>query len=235
MPKLAIMPGSRPAEMENCFPILLDAFRRLKRDFPQTTAVVAATRPEAAERLRAIAAEQGRGDGGAGGTDGGEGAWPTDMSVVCGDTDSVIRWCDFALVVSGTVTLQIAKQRKPMVAVYRPNKLMYHTLGRWLVSTDVFTLPNLIAGRRVIPEFIPHWGDGEDLAVEVIKFMRRTGYADDQRQALDAVCRRFEGMQAAPNAADVIERMLGLVGSSGPATPAPALAERSTSPVPAAV
>lgn len=204
-PRLAVMPGSRPSEMRSCFPILLDAFRRLKMDFPQTAAVVAATRPEAADRLRAIAAESG--------------GWPADMTVVSGDTDAVIRWCDFALVASGTVTLQIARQRKPMVAVYRPGKLMYHMLGRWLVSTEVFTLPNLIAsgggcsgGRvhRIIPEFIPHFGDGEDLAVEVIKLLRRSGYADQQRQDLDAVCRRFEGFNAGVNAADAIERMLGL-------------------------
>jgi lipid-A-disaccharide synthase len=142
------------------------------------------------------------------------------MHVVSGDTDAVIRWCDFAVVVSGTVTLQIARQHKPMVAVYRPNKLVYHLLGRWLVSTELFTLPNLISGRRVLPELIPHFSDGEDLAVEVIKFMRRTGYADDQRAALDAVCKRFDGMQAGPNAVDVIERVLGLTGEESSPLPA---------------
>jgi lipid-A-disaccharide synthase len=202
-PKLALMPGSRPAEMAACFPILLDAFRRLRQDFPQTCAVVAATRPEKADQLRQIAAEQGHG-------------WPPDVQVVSGDTDAVIRWCDFALVVSGTVTLQIARQRKPMAAVYRPNKFVYYFIGRWLVSTELFTLPNLIAGRRIIPEFIPHFGDGEELAVEVIKFLRRTGYADEQRRELDAVCARFEGPEgrrAGPSAADALEKMLGLAVS----------------------
>ncbi len=200
-PKLAIMPGSRPSEMGACFPILLDAFRRLRADFPQTCAVVAATRPEVAERLREIAIETG--------------GWPEDVHVVSGDTDAVIRWCDYALVVSGTVTLQIAKQRKPMVAVYQPNKFVFKLIGQWLVSTQVFTLPNLIAsagtgGRTIIPEFIPHFGDGEPLAVEVIKFMRRTGYTDDQRRELDAVCRRFEdGPRAGAAAADAIEEVLG--------------------------
>lgn len=219
-PKVALMPGSRPSEMQNCFPILFDAFRRLKRDFPQTTAVVAATRPEAAEQLRAIAAACDSADAQGARPADGDPSWPADLHVVCADTDAVIRWCDFALVVSGTVTLQIARQRKPMVAVYRPNKLVYHLLGRWLVATELFTLPNLISGRRILPELIPHFSDGEDLAVEVIKFMRRTGYADDQRAALDAVCRRFDGMEAGPNAADAIERVLGL-RSDAPA-PAPA-------------
>ncbi|MFN7020597.1 MAG: lipid-A-disaccharide synthase [Phycisphaerales bacterium] len=203
-PRLAVMPGSRPGEMEGCFPILLDAIRRLRADYPRTCALVAATGPEAADRLRRIAAESG--------------GLPSDVRIVAGDTDAVIRWCDFALVVSGTVTLQIARQRKPMVTLYRPNRLVYQALGRWLVTTELFTLPNLIAGRAIIPEFIPHFGDGEALAVEVIKLLRRPDYAEEQRRELDAVCRRFESSdapRAGPAAADAIERELGLKARTG--------------------
>ena len=197
-PKVAFMPGSRPGEFRACFPVLLDAFKRLRKDFPTAAGVVAATRPEVAMVLRGLADLHG--------------GWPPGLEMVCGDTDAVIRWCDYALVTSGTVTLQIARQRKPMAAFYRPSKFMYHLIGRWLVTTPMFTLPNLIAGKRVIPELIPYFSDsGEDLAVEVIKFMRRTGYADDQREALQRVVRAFEGKHAATSAADQIERIAGLV------------------------
>lgn len=195
-PKLALMPGSRPAEMVRCFPILLDAFKRLKKDFPGTLGMVAATKPESARKLQELAAEHG--------------GWPAGLGMIWGDTDAAVRWCDFALVVSGTVTLQIARQHKPMAAVYQPGWLMFQLLGRWLVSTEHYTLPNLIAGRRIIPEFIPHFGDGEPLAIEVIKLMRRPGYAEEQRQNLAQVCRRFQGTNAAVGAADAIEQMLDL-------------------------
>lgn len=201
--RLALMPGSRPSEIRGCFPVLLDAFRRLRADFPDTTGVVAATKPEVAERLKQLAAQEAGGDLDASG-------WPRGLEIVIADTDAVVRWCDFALVVSGTVTLQIARQCKPMVAMYRPGWLMYQLLARWLVSTEHFTLPNLIAGRRVIPELIPHFGDGEALAVEVIKLLRRDGYADDQRANLRTIVRMFDGNNAARAAADEIERLLGL-------------------------
>ncbi len=204
-PKLALMPGSRPSEMTRCFPILLDAFNRLRRDFPLTTGVVAATTQDAAKSLKQLAAVHG--------------GWPEGLGLVHGETDAVVRWCDFALVVSGTVTLQIARQRKAMVAVYSPSWLTYQLLARWLVSTELFTLPNLIAGRRVIPELIPHFGDGEALAIEVIKLLRRPGYADDQRQSLDAVCNRFKGRNAAIASADEIERVLDLVPVGGAPRP----------------
>ncbi len=200
VPKIALMPGSRPKEMVRCFPVLLDAFNRLKKDFPGATGIVAATKPDAARRLEVLAAAHG--------------GWPQGLSMIWGDTDAVVAWCDFALVVSGTVTLQIARQFKPMVAMYSPGWLMYQLLMRWLVSTDLYTLPNLIAGRRVVPEFIPHFGDGEALAVEIIKLMRRPGYAEEQRENLVAISKRFSGKHCASAAADEIERMLGL-GADG--------------------
>ncbi|HVU63527.1 MAG TPA: hypothetical protein VHC70_06100 [Phycisphaerales bacterium] len=194
-PRVALMPGSRPQEMVRCFPVLLDAFNRLRRDFPGTTGIVAATKPEAARRLQELAAVHG--------------GWPPGLGIVHGDTDAVVRWCEYAMVVSGTVTLQIARQLRPMVAFYCPGWLMYQLVARWLVSTDLFTLPNLIAGRAIIPEFIPHFGDGDALAVEIIKFMRRPGYAEDQRENLRAVCRRFAGKTCAVAAADAIEGAMG--------------------------
>lgn len=206
--RLALMPGSRPAEMRACLPILLDAYLRLKDDFPNTTAVIAATKPAVAEQLRQLGLRFMRVRAGRTG-DGGAAMWPSGLTIVAGETDAVINWCDFSLVVSGTVTLQIAKQSKPMVAVYRPNWLVYWLIAKWIVSTEVFTLPNLIAGRRIMPELIPHFGDGEALAVEVIKLLRRPGYADDQREELRKVCELFRGKHAAIAAADEIERILG--------------------------
>lgn len=195
-PKLALMPGSRPAEMSGCFPVLLDAFARIRAVYPDAAGVVAATKPETAQYLREIASELG--------------GWPAGLHMVASDTDAAIAWCDFALVVSGTVTLQITRQVKPMVALYRPTKLLYYSVGFWLVRPPHFTLPNLVAGRRIVPEFIPHFGDGEPLALEIIKLLRRDGYADDQRENLAAVVRRFRGKNAAVESADALERVLGL-------------------------
>lgn len=207
-PKVAIMPGSRPGEIAPSFPILLDMFRRLRADFPNLAGLVAATRPEVADRLRAVADADPQG-------------WPEGLCIAAGETDAVIRWCDFAVVVSGTVTLQVARQRKPMITFYRPNRLMYHLLVRWLVSTRFYTLPNLIANKKIVPELIPHFGDGEELALQVIRLMRRPGYADDQREELAKVVERFQGQSAGIAAADAIEEAIGL---REPARTTPALA-----------
>ncbi|MDX2117942.1 MAG: hypothetical protein SFY96_07160 [Planctomycetota bacterium] len=196
-PKLAIMPGSRPKEIERNFPVQLDAFRRLYADFPKMTGLIAATRPAVERRLRQIADKMG--------------GWPDNLYSISGQTDAVVRWCDAALVVSGTVSLQIAKQRKPMVILYKSNRLLYLLVGRAVVATRYFTLPNLIAGKRVVPELIPYSGDGAMLYDEARKLLSSEQELQRQRDALDAVCRAFDGTHAGNAATDVIERELGLV------------------------
>lgn len=202
-PSLALMPGSRPVEITRSFPPLLDAFHRLKRDFPKLVATLAVTRPQVEDQLRQTAKQLG--------------GWPADLHVVVGDTDTVVRWCDMALVASGTVTLQVAKQLKPMVTFYRFSKLLKipgQIFGRLLFKTELFTLPNLIAGKRIIPELVPHFGDGHELAVGVYRLMRQPGFADDQRAALADVVKKFEGRRAGELAADAIGEALGLGVSS---------------------
>jgi lipid-A-disaccharide synthase len=202
-PKIGLMPGSRPSEVKATLPALLDAVRRIQADFPHASAVFAVTHPDVEHTIRTRAKRLG--------------GWPANTTVVARDTDAVIRWCDMALVKSGTITLHMARQNKPMVTFYRPDKLAYYLVGKWLVSAPHFTLPNLIAGKRIVPELIPHFGDGQDLAVGIYRLLRQPGFADDQRAALTAMCRKFEGKCASVEAADAVEELTGL----RPARPGP--------------
>lgn len=196
-PRLALLPGSRPAEWTKNFPLILEAFRSLRHERPSASGVVAATHAQAAARLREIAESHG--------------GWPDGMHMVERQTDAAIAWCDLALVVSGTVTLQVARQRKPMVVFYKSNPLLYATLASWLVSTEFFTLPNLIAGREIVPELVPHF-DGAGPIVEAARALLDSAEAvERQRSELDAVARRFASTNAAIGAADAIERVAGLV------------------------
>jgi lipid-A-disaccharide synthase len=195
-PKIAMMPGSRPKELKGTLFPLLDAFRRFKADFPDTVGVMAVTRPEIEGELRRRAQSMG--------------GWPEGLNVIAGDVETVVRWCDMALVKSGTVTLHVARQHKPMITFYPSSRLIYHLLGRWLVSTPHYTLPNLIAGKRVVPESIPHFGDGTELYRGLLRIHRQPGFAADMINALQAACKKFEGKHAAIEAADAIEQLAGL-------------------------
>jgi lipid-A-disaccharide synthase len=74
-----------------------------------------------------------------------------------GTIEGAIRWSDLALAVSGTVSLDCTRQGKPMIGVYRTSRL--EALGAKLViRARHLLLPNIIAGRRIVPEFVPFAG-----------------------------------------------------------------------------
>lgn len=199
--RLALMPGSRPGEIAKNFPLLLSAFRELSREHADLVGTIAATTPAVAERLRGMAIA--------------EGGWPENLGVLAGRTDSVVRWSTMALVVSGTVTLQIAKQERPMVVFYKSNPLIYMLLGRWVLKTEFFTLPNLIAGREIVPELVPHFAGYEPVlaaARELLGSPERTGR---QVEELRKVIAQFAGHRAGPESAAAICEILELARLGG--------------------
>ncbi|MGP1272124.1 MAG: lipid-A-disaccharide synthase [Phycisphaerales bacterium] len=200
-PRVALLPGSRPAELSKNFPLLLESFRRLRTDFHGAVGVVAATNERVAEGLRADAQRLG--------------GWPAGLEIVAGETDAVIRWCQIALTVSGTVTLQIARVGRPMVIVYKSSRLFYNLLGRWLVSAPFFTLPNLIAGREIVPELVPHFGDAEPIVEQASRLIEDESLAARQVEELRRISAKFDHLRASEAAADAIEPLIGLARTAG--------------------
>lgn len=194
--RVALMPGSRPGEIRRNWPLLLNAYRRIRDSLPGVSGMVAATTDQVESELRDTASASG--------------GWPEGLGVVSGATDAVIRWADIALVVSGTVTLQIAKQLKPMIVVYKTGRLAYSLIGSWLLSGPYFSLPNLIAGRRIVPEFVPYFGDGREIAREAVRLLSDPALLEAQRNDLASVVIKFRGMSASARAADAIESVAGL-------------------------
>ena len=189
--KLALLPGSRPAELRRNFPVMLSAFRALRKETPGLVGVVGATTETVREHLYQTAKMLG--------------GWPAGLDIEVAKTDAIVRWCDTSMVVSGTVTLQIAKQRRPMVVMYKTNKLMFNLVARWIITTPYFCLPNLIAGREIVPELIPYF-KGHDRLVESMRPVMTDGSVREQQQKdLDEVAQKFEGLTAATQAADAIE------------------------------
>jgi lipid-A-disaccharide synthase len=195
-PRLALLPGSRPAELRRNFPVMLAAFRALRERYPGLVGTVAAT----TDAVRSDLYERARGLGG----------WPEGLDVRVGETDVVIRWADLALVVSGTVTLQIARQATPMVMMYKVNKLFFRVMAPLLIRTRYFTLPNLIASQEVIPELVPYFKGSERLIEAARRLLDSPERQEAQRLNQRAITSQFAGTMAAHGAADAIEEIAGL-------------------------
>lgn len=132
---LAILPGSRRGEINCLLPPMLEAAGVLCVDHDMVPVVVLAPTlvPRDLERAAGHA---------------------LDIRVVGDDAYSIIGASELALVASGTATLETALLGCPMVIVYRMSPVTY-ALARMLVKgVDFIGMPNILAGRRLVPELI---------------------------------------------------------------------------------
>lgn len=135
-PVVALLPGSRKAEVSRILPALLeiaDAVQRARPDVVFALGVADTILPSM------IDAHLARHAGGA------------DVHVVRGATYEVMRQARAALVASGTATLEAAYWGCPMVIVYRVSPLTWE-IARRVVTLPYIGLPNFVLGRRAIPE-----------------------------------------------------------------------------------
>ncbi len=133
---LALLPGSRRKEVRYLLRPMVEAARVLTADHGLTPVVALAPTLSPAQ-LRA----EGRVD-----LDG--------IALVEGDTYGIVAASELALTASGTATLESALLGCPMVVAYRMSPLTYG-LARVLVrGVDHIAMPNILAGRQIVPELI---------------------------------------------------------------------------------
>jgi len=137
--KLALMPGSRAAEIESLWRPMQQIALRLKQKYPAASFVTVAVDAEREQILRAaqIPGFQCRYD--------------------IGTVSDTARACDFAIVASGSATLEVAAAGCPMVIMYQSSRLLWHLIGRWMVKTEYLSLVNILSGRELVPEFMPYF------------------------------------------------------------------------------
>ena len=115
-----------------------------------------------------------------------------------------------AVVASGTATVETALTGTPFVVVYRLFLLTW-LLGRRLVKLDTFAMPNLIAGRKIVPELIQSDFTGEAVVRELKKILPDGTARREMQEALAEVKRKL-AVEEAP-ALRAAEEILGAIGS----------------------
>jgi lipid-A-disaccharide synthase len=86
-----------------------------------------------------------------------------------------MRDADVALVASGTATLQLALYETPMVIAYRANPITAF-VARWVIRVDWLGLPNLIAGKGIVREFLQEELSPESIARETARIISDDDY-----------------------------------------------------------
>ena len=117
--------------------------------------------------------------------------------------DDVIASADVAITASGTATVQCALHERPMVVVYRLSPLTYR-LGKPFVNVDTYAMPNLVAGRRIVPELIQDDFTPERVADETVALLTDSALHARTRQDLRGVRQQLGAPGASGRAADAV-------------------------------
>jgi lipid-A-disaccharide synthase len=148
-PVLTLLPGSRRNELDYQLPLQLAIARALQRRLPELRCVLPIAPSLAVGDVRGLVASHAAGG--------------PPISLVEARTYDAIAACDVALAKPGTATLETALLGRPMVVAGRGNPLSVAILRR-LVDVPAWAMPNLIAGERVVPEFLQQEAEPEVVA-----------------------------------------------------------------------
>lgn len=192
-PTVVLLPGSRAIEAARHLPTLVEASVILNRQ-------------------RAVNFVLAAPDGAASGPAGGNFREPisgSPIQLIEGETWDAIAHADLALAASGTVTVEAALLGTPMVTFYRVARLTWW-IGRILVKVPSYSMVNLVAGRRIVPELMQDEMTGEALAREARRLLEAPEARTRMRRELAEVRNKLLGDgDPLEKAAGVVQGLLG--------------------------
>lgn len=143
---VGLLPGSRHHEVRRILPVMLRACARIAQALPEAVFLLAESRTLPPELYEKILRETS-----------------VPVKRLRDETYNLLAVSDFALVTSGTATLETAISMTPFALLYKTDPLTYF-LGKNLVRLPYLGLANVIAGRKIIPEFIQNDADPVKIA-----------------------------------------------------------------------
>ena len=166
---LAMLPGSRSGEVSRLAPAFLAAARLLWQQNPQLRFVMPAANTAREVELKVLLAQQP----------------DLPVTLVCGHSRETMAAADAVLLASGTATLEAALIKRPMVVTYRMAAFSWWLVTR-LVKISFAALPNVLAGRSVVPELLQDAAVPEAMAAAIEPLLVDEAIAN-QLQAFDRI------------------------------------------------
>ncbi|WP_026959491.1 lipid-A-disaccharide synthase [Aliagarivorans taiwanensis] len=188
-PTLALLPGSRNAEVGLLSPVYLQAAKRLHAEIPNLQIVVPLVNARRREQFEALVEEFGK---------------DLPLTLVDGQARDAMAASDVVLLASGTATLEAMLVKRPMVVGYRFNRLTYE-IGKRLVKTKYAALPNLLADDMLVQEYIQDDCTPEQLSAELLHLFKQDNRALLARfEELHQTIRRDADERAAAAVAELL-------------------------------
>lgn len=166
---IALLPGSRKQEIENILPVMIEASKLISNKIKDIQFVIAKSSQvdwDIYERLTLN--------------------FNYELRIIEGKTYDCLNVADFCLVCSGTATLETAIMQKPFVVIYKMNLLNY-LLYRPQVKVPYIGMVNIVAGKKIVPEFIQFQATPKNISEQVLKILSNPAEIEQMKSGLAQV------------------------------------------------
>jgi lipid-A-disaccharide synthase len=144
--RIALMPGSRDAEIDSLWSPMQQIAMLLKKKFPAVNFTTVAVDDNRQKKLQAAHIPG------------------FECQYIIDSVYHTAETVDFSIVTSGSATVEVAAAGCPMVIMYQSSRILWHLAGRWIVKTKYLSLVNILAERELVPEFMPYFTSIEPIA-----------------------------------------------------------------------
>jgi len=188
-PVILLLPGSRRGELRQHLPVMREAAGLIAASQPAEFKMIV---PD--ETLAAIARPFLP-------------AGPTRIDLQAGGLPGALSSATLALTKTGTITLECAYFGVPAVAIYKTDWITY-LCARQLANVKYLSMPNLLAGELIYPEFIQGRATAGNLAAAALELLANPARREGIRTKLDLLMDSLGGPGAARRAAAAILKLM---------------------------
>lgn len=191
-PVIACLPGSRRHVIDEVLPGQIEIANAIFRQYPDALFLFSAASESAAQTIRDALASS-----------------TFNYRIESDANAEILSAADLALCASGTATLEVAYHRTPMIVMYNGSKWGWRLFGRVVVRTPHLSLVNILAGRRIVPEFMPYYTSTEPIAAEALNILASESRRAQMKMDLNAVIESLGTDSAANQTAAMAMSMIG--------------------------
>jgi lipid-A-disaccharide synthase len=182
---VGLFPGSRLREVRKIFPVMIEAARRLLQFNPTLRFQVAAASEELAREMNEQLTDRHA------------------MGIIVNQTAAIMQRAFVGIVASGSATLEAAYFGMPFALIYKVAWPTY-VAARLVVNVDFLGMPNLLAAKEVVPEFIQHEAKPDAIVNAVRLLMENSSARDRMISDFGAIITKLGGTGASERAAQAI-------------------------------
>jgi lipid-A-disaccharide synthase len=186
---IGLLPGSREQEIRRILPLMIEIAHGIREKHPDARFVAPCVDHQREAQIQAAA------DG-----------FPLETAV--GGAYDLLHGARFCLVASGTATVETTLFRVPMIVLYKVAPMTYW-LARWLVRVDHIGMVNILAGRRIVPEFVQRAANAADVLPKALELIEDGPAREQMIRDLDEVRQSLGGPGASRRAAEQILEVAG--------------------------